>query len=254
MIALLGSQGMLGSMIKRVIPEAVTFDRPDFDALDTPPSFEEFDLVINAIGKIKPYCSDVEGAIRVNALFPHQLPTNTIQIATDCVYSGLRGSYVETDPHDALDVYGKTKSLGEAPHIKNLRCSIIGPEVKTHSSLMDWFLAQKEANGFTNHMWNGVTTYHFAKVLRGIVDYGYDPGQLQHLVPGDVVSKYELLTLLAYYFDNSIKVTPVEADEAIDRTLKTNNPKVNKELWKLAGYDEPPSIDQMIWELSKCEF
>ena len=82
--------------------------------------------VVNAIGIIKPYIHDdnpeeVETAIRVNALFPHflgqaaeQTGAKVIQIATDCVYSGEKGGYVETDAHDALDVYGKSKSLGEA--------------------------------------------------------------------------------------------------------------------------------------------
>ena len=36
-----------------------------------------------------------------------------IQIATDCVFDGLKGNYTEDDKHNAIDVYGKTKSLGE---------------------------------------------------------------------------------------------------------------------------------------------
>ena len=82
------------------------------------------DWVVNAIGVTKPYIHDdntneIYRAVYVNAVFPHllaqaagQTKAKVIQIATDCVYSGQKGRYVETDPHDGLDVYGKTKSLG----------------------------------------------------------------------------------------------------------------------------------------------
>ena len=82
-----------------------------------------------------------------------------MQIATDCVYSGKKGSYNEDDLHDALDVYGKTKSLGEAqsPNLLNIRCSIIGPEQGKHVSLLEWFLTQEpgaKLQGFAHHHWN----------------------------------------------------------------------------------------------------
>ncbi len=81
--------------------------------------------VINAIGITKPLIHDdnaleVERAVRINSLFPHLLARKAaavgariIQIATDCVYSGRKGNYTESDEFDALDVYGKTKTLGE---------------------------------------------------------------------------------------------------------------------------------------------
>lgn len=243
---------MLGSMMARVMPDAQCVARDKVDAFSGEfVSFGDYDdIVINCIGLIKPKIKHPIDAILVNARFPYMLPHNTIQIATDCVYSGLKGNYVESDLHDATDVYGKTKSLGEAPHIKNLRCSIIGPEVKNHISLLDWFLAQKEANGFTNHLWNGVTTYHFAKIAQGVVREGIELPQLQHIVPADKVTKAELLRIIAKAYKKDIKVTDVEA-EPIDRTLSTENPELNKELWQVAGYSEPPTIEQMVEELSK---
>lgn len=253
MIAILGESGMLGSMLCKTWDRNFhAFNRQELDAEN--PNLEllgGYDWVVNAIGVIKPYCSDVERAIRVNALFPHLLPTNTIQIATDCVYSGKKGNYVETDPHDATDVYGMTKSLGEAPHIKNLRCSIIGPEVKNHTSLLDWFFSQNKVNGFTNHFWNGITTYHFAKIIQGIIREGIELPHLQHIVPADEVTKAELLRIIAEAYKKDIVVTDVEADEPIDRTLTTNNPELNLRLWQAAGYEEPPTIEQMVEELSQ---
>lgn len=249
MVAILGRTGMLGSMLAKTWQgEYVATDRTDFDAeTDDVPSA---DWIINCIGVIKPYCNDVQRAIRVNSLFPHRLPKNTIQIATDCVFSGKRGDYDETSPHDATDVYGKTKSLGEAPHIKNLRCSIIGPEVNNHISLLDWFLAQDSAKGFTNHLWNGITTYHFSLIVQAAIILDIELPNVQHIVPADVVTKAELLKLIAKAYGKNIPVEEVEADEAVDRTLSTVNPELNAELWQASGYPEPPTIEQMINELA----
>lgn len=257
MTIILGKTGMLGSMVDKTwAEEHKSTDRNRFDA-----SYPDLsvlsgnDWVINCIGVIKPYCDDIPKAITINALFPHLLPANTIQIATDCVYSGIKGSYTETDPHDALDVYGKTKSLGEAPRIKNLRCSIIGPEVKNHISLLDWFLAQEgEVNGFTNHLWNGVTTYHFSKIVQGVIREGIELPQMQHIVPSGRVTKAALLRIIAKAYGKNIKVKSVKAPEDIDRTLATNNPQLNRRLWKAAGYSRPPSITQMIEELASLKF
>lgn len=249
---ILGSSGMLGSMLARtwegehttVAREALDAKSPKYDW------YSEGDWIVSCIGKIKPYCDDVETAIKVNSLFPYTLPAKTLQIATDCVYSGKKGKYVETDLHDATDVYGKTKSLGEASHIKNLRCSIIGPEMKGHISLLDWFLSQTEANGFTNHLWNGITTYHFSKICQGIIRKGIVLPTSQHIVPANTVNKAELLRIIAKAYKKKIKVTDAEAPEAIDRTLTTHNKSKNREIWKAAGYDTPPTIQQMIEELS----
>lgn len=244
-------------MMLKVFPEATKFDRPNFDAEHAGTialhllNLSDFDYVFNAAGKIKPYCDNVESAIKVNALFPYWLLSNTIQIATDCVYSGKQGSYVETDPHDALDIYGKTKSLGEAPHIKNLRCSIIGPElISPGKSLLAQFLEGKIDKGYTNHYWNGITTYHFSKIVQGVIREKIELPNVQHIVPADRVTKAELLNIIAKAYGKR-PVTHIEASEAINRTLSTENPELNLKLWKAAGYDKPPTIQEMVEELSK---
>lgn len=255
MIALLGSRGMLGSMIAKTLDlDFTTFDRPELDATSMQGYHKlyNFDRVVNAIGLIKPYCGDVANAIKVNALFPYTLPENTIQIATDCVYWGSKGDYVETDSHDATDTYGKTKSLGEADHLNNLRCSIIGPEVKNHLSLLDWFLAQEDTvNGFTNHYWNGITTLAFAHIIQGIIRNNLELPSLQHIVPADKVTKAELLEIIAQVYNKDIIIRPVEAPQSIDRTLSTNNSELNHKIWQSAGYNKPPTIKEMIEEMSQ---
>lgn len=263
-VLVLGRTGMLGSMVYEVLSRAAGFEvfgaargagnDHRILALDAEqplqPQFHRliqngpWDYWINCIGVIKPHCKDadpegVRRAIRVNAIFPHELAAASgsanvrlIQIATDCVYSGTKGGYIESDGHDALDVYGKTKSLGEVFNgdALNIRVSIIGPEAGTRWSLLEWFLAQApgaELKGFTHHKWNGITTFRFAKICENIIRQGaYDElletSHVHHYVPQDEVTKYELLELFQRAFGTQFKIQPVDAiGPRVDRTLAT---------------------------------
>jgi dTDP-4-dehydrorhamnose reductase len=230
-----------------------------------------FDWAINCIGVIKPYITDtnpqqVERATRVNALFPHELGRaaaqagrRILQIATDCVYSGAKGDYVESDPHDATDVYGKTKSLGEAKidGMHHLRCSIIGPELKGHKSLLDWFRGQAQnakPSGYANHFWNGVTTYHYARMCAGIISANTALPQLQHVIAGAKISKEEMLQCFrSSYNRTDLHIEGRAAPVAIDRTLSTADPACNRRIWQAAGYAEPPTVPQMIDEMARYQ-
>ena len=43
-----------------------------------------------------------------------------IHFSTDCVFSGNKGNYLDNDTPDAIDLYGKSKGLGEINSDKNL--------------------------------------------------------------------------------------------------------------------------------------
>jgi dTDP-4-dehydrorhamnose reductase len=294
-VIIMGATGMLGSMIldifsrdekvkliatyrdgkllrslKRQYPK-VQFCKLDIEKAslkDIIKIIKGADWVINAIGITKPYIHDnnaeeIKRAIHVNAIFPHLLnqatqKTNSkiIQIATDCVFSGQKSHYIETNIHDATDVYGKTKSLGEvyADNFYNLRCSIIGRELNGKNFLLDWLLDQPKGakvNGFTNHKWNGITTLHFAKICLGIVKNTAKMSHVQHIVPGNALSKADLLKLIAEVYNRKdIKLREVKAPTAVDRTLSTNNKKLNRQLWEYAGYVSPPTISKMVKEMA----
>lgn len=225
--------------------------------------------IINAIGITKPLIRDdnpveIEQAIRVNSLFPQWLAgaaekngQGVLQIATDCVYSGAKGGYAEADSHDPLDVYGKTKSLGEAYHasVHHLRCSIIGPEPKDHKFLVDWILKQAPAaklSGFRNHVWNGVTTLQFARLCHGVIRNNISLGHLQHVVPTHEVTKCRLLELIAGEFGRrDLVIQPTDAKTVVLRTLRTTDTAKNLELWSAAGYASPPTVDQMVTEMAR---
>jgi dTDP-4-dehydrorhamnose reductase len=292
-VLVLGGTGMLGSMLVRVLTAAkdvhvrATYrgeDEPripgvsshdvewvSFDAeRDTLPSTEAGESwIVNAIGIIKPLIRedswpDVERAIDVNARFPYRLAaaalTNearVIQIATDCVFSGRQGDYREDSPHDALDVYGKTKSLGEvnAAHFLNLRCSIVGPELNGHRSLLDWLVRQPRGatvKGFVNHRWNGVTTLQFAQIVLGLIRSNSTLCGTHHVVPNGALTKAELLREFATAFQRSdLLIEDAKATESIDRTLSTIGFDINEELWRNSRPTGVPTVRMMTQELAR---
>lgn len=228
--------------------------------------------IVNCIGLTKPYAHDgnaeeTRQAIRVNCAMPFELAgvaarrgARVLQIATDCVYSGQRGAYAESDPHDAVDVYGKTKSLGEVPagHVHHLRVSIIGPEPKAYVFLLEWFrrqAANASVKGFVHHLWNGVTTLHFARLCLGAIREQVRLGPMQHVLPSAPLAKLELLqSFRSAYRRSDVAIEPVGTGPAVDRTLSTNDPARNHALWSAAGYAEPPSVPQMVEELARFDY
>jgi dTDP-4-dehydrorhamnose reductase len=276
-VLILGAHGMLGSMVMRVLAgspglEVNATARDSFDASRDPlPALLEtggYDWIVNAIGVLKARIEEdslasIGDAIAINALFPHRLAAEAaargqrvIQIATDGVYAGSGGPYDESAPHDPHDVYGKTKSLGETPadNVWHLRCSIVGPELGPPASLLGWILSapqDAELTGYDGHRWNGVTTLHFAKICAAIIT-GTEVPNHQHVVPGDSVSKAELLELALSAFGRSdVGVRHVPGPGApVDRTLTTRDPAANQRLWEAVGYERPPSIETMLNELA----
>lgn len=227
--------------------------------------------VINCIGITKPFINDlvpeqVVRAIRVNALWPHLLAKdvseaghNLLQIATDCVFSGRGGPYAEPSTPDAHDVYGRTKSLGEVayPGCTNLRTSIIGPEPGTPKFLLEWVKQHNVGTplkGFVDHYWNGVTTLAFARVCAGIIRTRPNLVDLVHLVPKDVVSKYELLKIIASAYDRDDLYVMTQASQHKNMVLATHQTKMVDSLWSSAGYPTRPTIEALVQECAAYRF
>lgn len=189
----------------------------------------EPDIILNCIGVlISGSIKNPENAIYVNAYFPHFLArlafeskAKLIHISTDCVFSGAKGNYSESDISDALDMYGKSKSLGEINNRNDLtiRTSIIGPELKVNGEgLFHWFMNQKGSiKGYTEAFWSGVTTLELAK----FIDHGIDNelSGLLHLTNGNKISKFDLLNLLKkIWHRNNIDIRPSKI-KSVDKTL-----------------------------------
>ena len=222
------------------------------------------DIIINCIGKIKPFINEndlnqIKTAIKINSHFPILLSkmiriknVKIYQIATDCVFSGTVGNYNEMAKHDALDVYGKTKSLGEV-NIKNffnIRVSIIGKELDTKNSLVEWFLSNEKKEkifGFKDHLWNGVTTSVFSHILYTIINKKINIPNNFHLIPKDKVNKFKLMQLLKnHYGFKNLKIIKKNSNNKINRILETNHKILNDRIWSNTKYKRKLSIEEII--------
>ena len=188
------------------------------------------DVVINCIGIIKQLsdAKDVLKTVPINALLPHRLAllsknfgSRLILVSTDCVFSGSKGNYLETDFPDCDDLYGRSKLLGEIAdndNVLTIRTSIIGHELRGGHSLVNWFLSQNESTqGYTKAVFSGLPTNELANIIRScIVDWPNLHG-LYH-VSADPINKYELLSLIAKIYDKKIQITKSEQVQ-IDRSL-----------------------------------
>ena len=212
------------------------------------------DVVVNCIGVIKQLsmAKDPLVTIPINSLFPHRLALackaagcRLVHISTDCVFSGTKGLYTENDSSDADDLYGKSKYLGEVdyPHCVTLRTSIIGHELSTSYSLIDWFLSQEgKVRGFTKAIYTGFPTVEMARI---IADYVIPNPSLNGLyqVASAPISKYELLQLVAERYGKTIEIEP-DAQFHCDRSLEASRFR------QATGYVPPswPELVSAMWD------
>jgi len=202
----------------------------DQDALVAVLARVQPDVVINCIGLIKQLADakDPLTALPINAMLPHRLArlcklggARLIHVSTDCVFSGRRGMYRESDLSDAEDLYGKSKYIGELhdlPHAITLRTSIIGHELGSNHALVDWFLSQQECvKGFTKAIFSGLPTVELARVMKDFVVPHRELNGLYH-VAAEPIDKFSLLGLVAAQYGRQIAIYPDDA-LVIDRSL-----------------------------------
>ena len=188
------------------------------------------DIVINCIGLIKQNEKDNHSieSIYLNALFPHKLAdicnkysAKLIHFSTDCVFSGREGGYLEGHLPDSDNIYGRSKCLGEVldNHL-TLRTSIIGHELSSCVSLVDWFLAQNsKVLGYSNAIFSGLPTCFVSKVL---IDYILPNNKLKGLyhLSVDPINKLELLRMIRNKYDHTIEIEEFD-DFVTDRSLNS---------------------------------
>lgn len=201
-------------------------------------------VVVNCIGLVKQLAEaeDPLAALPINAMLPHRLArlcalggTRLVHVSTDCVFAGTRGNYRESDPSDALDLYGKSKFLGEVdyPHAITLRTSIIGHELASAHGLVGWFLSQeKQIKGYSQAIFSGLPTVELARVVRDIVLPRPEMAGLYHMASAPI-SKLALLRLIAEVYGKAVEIVPDDA-VVINRSLNADRFRV------ATGYVAPP--------------
>ena len=185
------------------------------------------DFIVNCIGILINGCKNLENAIYLNAYFPHQLKkiskninAKLIHISTDCVFSGAKGSYIESDIKDGKGIYSQTKKLGEMEDNTNLtlRTSIVGPELKKNGEgLFHWFMGQSsDISGFTKSIWSGVTTIELAKAVKWAIEA--DITGIYHVTNNVSINKYNLLKLFKKYTKKDISIGQIDGT-VVDKSL-----------------------------------
>ncbi|CCN35100.1 DTDP-4-dehydrorhamnose reductase [Vibrio nigripulchritudo SO65] len=224
-------------------------DVKDFATLEKAVLAVKPDVVINCIGLIKQHDISKQNveAIEINALLPHKIAqicdtieARLIHFSTDCVFDGKLGNYLESDLPTATDLYGRSKYLGEVDYGKHvtLRTSIIGHELKSSVSLIDWFLSQHgSVKGFSKAVFSGLPTAYVAKVL---VDFVIPNSSLSGLyqLSVDPIDKYSLISKVASVYNKRIEIDKFE-DFVMDRSLDST--KFREE----TGF-VPPSWDELV--------
>jgi len=213
------------------------------------------DLIINCIGVVKQLIdkNNISEIIKVNSFLPHYLSEiakkqkkiKFVHFSTDCVFSGTKGNYYTTDLPDAKDIYGQSKFIGElkAKNTLTLRTSIIGHELKTKYSLLNWFLDQKKSvKGFKNAIFSGLTALEIAKVLHKFILPKKNLNGLYHL-SGKPISKYDLLNIIKKVYNKDIKIL-------IDKKIKINRTLNSNFLQNQIGY-KPQNWEKLIREMYK---
>jgi dTDP-4-dehydrorhamnose reductase len=266
-VLVLGSTGMVGHLLCKYLISNSDFilfdiarsykfrDKTNLFDVKNEKDFCEFiklikpDYIINCIGVlIRESNISIENAIYINSYFPHmlkkfasQINAKLIHISTDCVFSGKKGNYIESDFRDGNGIYAQTKILGEIQDTTNLtlRTSVIGPEIRdSGEGLFGWFMRQEDTiSGFEKVIWSGVTTFELAKIVKLSIDN--ELTGLHHVTNNSSISKYELLKLFKKYTKKNIEIKPFNG-KSLDKSF------IDTRL--LFGY-KIPSYDDMIYEM-----
>jgi len=213
------------------------FDALNSDAVEKALAELRPDVVINCLGitKHQNLSKDFETVVQVNSLFPHRLSEisarlgfKLVLISTDCVFSGREGNYTESSVPDPVDLYGRSKALGEIHRngVLTLRTSFVGREIKSFTNLFEWARQNRGRRvvGFTRAIYSGLTTQALSGVIGNILDKHLKLDGLFH-VSSEPISKFDLLSQLNELLN--LQMTLVPDDEYLcDRSLNCQSFKI----------------------------
>ena len=198
-VLVLGHRGMLGHMVQGYLQKSESFNVAvlagrfsDWSSSD----FDSFDYVVNCVGAIPQKTAQFE----INYELPEWLEANTdcriIHPSTDCE--------IDDDPYGISKRRANRFILESAANSKIIKTSIIGPELSgDKASLLEWFLRQSgEVSGYTEAIWNGVTTLEWARFCTQILA-DWESFPVQTIIGTQPVTKYELLQTIASVYEKT---------------------------------------------------
>lgn len=209
-------------------------------------SKDDYDYIINCIGLlVTDSIQRPDRAAIINSWLPHCIEhsvkdskTKLIHLSTDCVFDGVKGNYIESETHTEMNAYGSSKSLGEVNNNKDItfRMSIIGPEIKNGTGLLDWVRKNPstELQGWENAWWNGITTLELAKCIN---TYMLNPKitGIYHLVNNNnKINKYDLLCKINKIYNLDKTITRTVGPKSVNKILVDTRQEID---FLISDYD-----------------
>lgn len=272
-ILLLGESGFLGSYLLKTLPHyhlvyiaernanipcdaneniivlPTKLDIHDIKTIEKLMSQSNPDITINCIARVQNHhkLHDTAEETYVNGIFPHVLEAITkrhgsklIHFSTDAIFSGLKGNYSELDTPDPIDLYGRSKLLGELmqSHSITLRTTFFGLS-ETSKGLVSWVLLNnaKTINGYKNYIFSGISLHTLSMAVVHIINMSEFPSGIYHAA-GPSISKYDFIKNIAEVFGLTINLQP-EFNPQINRSLNSGR------FWSMLN-QEMPSTEHMI--------
>ena len=210
-VLVLGHTGMLGhTVVDYLKKESQSIDKviidwkwerwPDDEFL-TKIVNADVDYVINCIGAIpqRTWTKDFDINYELPIWLDKNLECRVIHPCTDCEMDNDHYGISKVNASDYIKVDGMRTKI--------IKTSIIGHELNSSNSLLDWFLNSKgSVSGYTQAMWNGNTTLEWAITCLDLM-HNWDSYKTENVIKSYCISKYELLLEIQdVYGGNVIRV------------------------------------------------
>lgn len=212
---------MLGDCVTRYFKQQghdVTVVGPAYPTEEFKVIVKEYngDAIVNCIGGIHQRTNNFQ----VNMTLPFWLEKNS---ACHILYPG-------TDCDNDDTEYGISKRVAidwiesYAVRTKVIRASILGFD-REGKSLLSWVLTQDDSriSGYTDYMWNGVTTLKWAQYAEWMLKNWYMVPTKINLTSDQVISKCELIKQICIVFQKELEVVPFDRGLNEDKSLKGYN-------------------------------
>ena len=231
-VVILGHKGMLGHMVHKVFNDnyevkTITERFPNWNK----EMFDGVDFIVNCVGAIPQKTNEFD----INWQIPLWLDKNTdckiIHPATDCEIDNSNYGVSKKQASNYIKDHCETTKI--------IQTSIIGPELNTNYSLLEWFLSQKgEVNGYTDAIWNGVTTLEWAKQCEVVIN-SWDSTPILTILYSNKVSKFNLLVIIQQLYNKKdviIMPKKLGKDKSLSGNIKVKN--IEDQLIELINYEK----------------
>lgn len=220
-VLVLGHKGMLGHMVVKFLKEHHNIYTIPSRWPECKSEILDFkgDYIINCVGAIPQRTDNFDINWHLPIWLDLHSPCKVIHPGTDCE--------MDDDEYGISKRIASNYIINSGNQTKILKTSIIGPELNGNSSLLEWFLSQKEeVFGYTKAIWNGVTTLEWSKHCLKLINNWDDYNKITILY-SDNISKYELLNVIKKIFNKNIKIIKKELgkNKTLKGDIKTKNIK-----------------------------